>query len=164
MAAGADEQEQPTIKDDFNRRLSDREDELADSLPSIDERLGGGLTTDEDQLIEEGGGGRGGSGGGRRRLSQDIEDHVTRPLRRLLAGSRESLGSRGEPLSDRGPLRKTADDPSVTRSSEPRDADSCSAVTNDVASASTNRSQAFDSTNSGSASVCSRQIIESIRV
>jgi hypothetical protein len=77
-------------KDDLhNSLLSGNESE--DFLSSLVDS-GRPADSDTDQLILANI-----SGGSRRRLSQEIEDHVTRPLRRLLAASRESLGSRGEP-------------------------------------------------------------------
>ncbi len=77
-------------KDDLhNSLLSGNESE--DFLSSLVDS-GRPADSDTDQLILANV-----SGGSRRRLSQEIEDHVTRPLRRLLAASRESLGSRGEP-------------------------------------------------------------------
>ena len=92
LSAESQQQQHDDIctKDDLhNSLLSGNESE--DFLSSLVDS-GRPADSDTDQLILANV-----SGGSRRRLSQEIEDHVTRPLRRLLAASRESLGSRGEP-------------------------------------------------------------------
>ncbi len=88
-------------KDDLhNSLLSGNESE--DFLSSLVDS-GRPADSDTDQLILANV-----SGGSRRRLSQEIEDHVTRPLRRLLAASRESLGSRGEPAEKSAASRRNS--------------------------------------------------------
>jgi hypothetical protein len=89
------------IKDDLhNSLLSGNESE--DFLSSLVDS-GRPADSDTDQLILANV-----TGGSRRRLSQEIEDHVTRPLRRLLAASRESLGSRGEPTEKKAASRRNS--------------------------------------------------------
>jgi hypothetical protein len=88
----------PSVTNDDLYSLLPDEDE--DSLPSM---VGLGSASDLYQLIDDG---AVGSSNLRRRLSQDIEDHLTRPLRRLMAGSRESLGSRGDPDAQGDPVAR----------------------------------------------------------
>ncbi len=103
LSAESQQQQHDDIctKDDLhNSLLSGNESE--DFLSSLVDS-GGPADSDTDHLILANV-----SGGSRRRLSQEIEDHVTRPLRRLLAASRESLGSRGEPAEKMASSRRNS--------------------------------------------------------
>jgi hypothetical protein len=150
-------------KDNLHKNLLSSK-EYEDCLSSL---VDSGLPADSDtdQLILKHVG-----GDSRRQLSQEIEDHVTRPLRRLLAASRESLGSRGEPAEKKVASRRNSLESPVGETATALDIIYVGPVQRKepiaTSQTSTNRSRRqMDSTNgSRAASAGSRRMPDSIQV
>ncbi len=165
LSAESQQQQHDDIctKDDLHNSLLsgiESEDYLSSMVDS-----GRPADSDTDQLILANV-----TSGSRRRLSQEIEDHVTRPLRRLLAASRESLGSRGEPAEKIAASRRNSLESPQEKSASALDIVYAGPVRRKepiaASRTSTNRSRRdLDSTNgSRAASSGSRRMADAIQV